>query len=151
MLPPSAQILALFGGSLDGITTASSSNAVRHAIMGGIYYGLCNDLVRASVGLAFHDAGTLNEFNLGIFNQPTNHRFYSGTQSASATPGTFRLNSDDDWGRDYSAAHKKMSLLGIDKNTLTDCTEFLPLSAQDPTIDPAKLEAAIQQYRSIWL
>jgi hypothetical protein len=59
-----------------------------------------------------------------------------------------------------------MSLLGIDKNTLTDCTEILPLSIDlknlavgsssgkaptDPTIDPVKLEAAIQKYRSIWL
>jgi hypothetical protein len=68
---------------------------------------------------------------------------------------------------DYSAAHEKMSLLGIDKNTLTDCTEILPQSINlknlavsssnsgkapiDPTIDPVKLEAAIQQYRSIWL
>lgn len=61
-----------------------------------------------------------------------------------------------------------MSLLGIDKRTLTDCSEVLPLPIDlkslavsatgkggkqpvDPTIDPVKLEAAIQQYRSIWL
>ncbi|KAJ7663657.1 hypothetical protein B0H17DRAFT_1211515 [Mycena rosella] len=46
--------------------------------------------------------------------------FYSETQSASAAPCTFSLNCDDDWGRDYSAAHEKMSLLSIDKNTITD-------------------------------
>ncbi|KAJ7444045.1 hypothetical protein FB451DRAFT_1413411 [Mycena latifolia] len=62
----------------------------------------------------------------------------------------------------YSAAHEKMSLLGIEKNTLTHCTEILPQSidlknlavgsssGKAPT-DPGKLEAAIQKYRSIWL
>jgi hypothetical protein len=70
-------------------------------------------------------------------------------------------------GRDYAAAHEKMSLLGIDESTLTDCTEILPQPIDlknlavgttsgkggktDPTIDPVKLEAAIQLYRSIWL
>lgn len=61
-----------------------------------------------------------------------------------------------------------MSLLGYSKNSLTDCSEILPLSIDlkdlgnsnsgsgnnnnaDPTIDPVKLEAAIQKYRSIWL
>ncbi|KAJ7687247.1 hypothetical protein B0H17DRAFT_1203718 [Mycena rosella] len=92
-------------------------------------------------------------------------RFYSETQSASAAPCTFRLNlgNQDDWD---SATHEKMSLLGIDKNTFTDCTELLRLSINlknlavsspssgsgkaptDPTIDPTKVEAAIQQYRS---
>ncbi|KAJ6577808.1 heme peroxidase [Mycena capillaripes] len=109
-------------------------------------------------------------------------RYYSPT----AAPGTYRLNSDvnfahnattqqdfnrfvgkqDDWGREYAAAHEKMSLLGLDKNTLTDCTEIMPQSIDlstatttsnsgkqptDPTLDPVKLEAAIQKYRSIWL
>ncbi|KAJ6548562.1 heme peroxidase [Mycena capillaripes] len=111
-------------------------------------------------------------------------RFYSETQSASAAPGTFRLDSDvnfshnattvkdynrfvgnqDDWAREYADAHEKMSLLGYDKETLTECTEVMPQmidlknlavsssnSTTDPTIDPAKLEAAIQQTRSIWL
>ncbi|KAJ7111415.1 heme peroxidase [Mycena epipterygia] len=113
-------------------------------------------------------------------------RFYSETQSTATAPGTYKLASDvnfshnattqkdynrfvgnqDNWGNEYSAAHEKMSLLGVDKSTLTDCTEILPLSIDltnlavasgsgkaptDPTIDPAKLEAAIQQYRSIWL
>ncbi|KAJ7642416.1 heme peroxidase [Mycena polygramma] len=113
-------------------------------------------------------------------------RFYSETQQATAAPGTFRLNSDvnfshnattqqdynrfvgkqSDWGREYADAHLKMSLLGINQNGLTDCSEILPLSIDittltassgsgkqptDPTIDPAKLEAAIQQYRSLWL
>ncbi|KAJ7684142.1 heme peroxidase [Mycena polygramma] len=114
-------------------------------------------------------------------------RFYSETQSATAPPGTFRLNSDvnfshnattqkdynrfvgkqDDWAEEYADAHEKMSLLGFNKNALTDCTELLPQSIDlknlavsssgkgkqptDPTIDPVKLEAAIQKYRSIWL
>ncbi|KAJ7466118.1 heme peroxidase [Mycena latifolia] len=114
-------------------------------------------------------------------------RFYSETQSSSVAPGTFKLNSDvnfshnattqkdynrfvgnqDNWAREYAAAHEKMSLLGLNKNTLTDCTEILPQSINlknlavsssksgksptDPVIDPVKLEAAIQQYRSIWL
>jgi hypothetical protein len=60
-----------------------------------------------------------------------------------------------------------MSLLGLDKEDLTDCSEILPLSIDittltvatngkgkpptDPQVDPVKLEAAIQQFRSIWL
>ncbi|KAF7353995.1 Peroxidase [Mycena venus] len=112
-------------------------------------------------------------------------RFYSETQNATAAPGTFRLNSDvnfshnattqqdynrfvgnqDNWAREYANAHEKMSLLGLDQSTLTDCSEILPLSIDlkdlstsssgqqptDPVIDPVKLEAAIQKYRSIWL
>ncbi|KAJ6577846.1 heme peroxidase [Mycena capillaripes] len=113
-------------------------------------------------------------------------RYYSEMQSPTAAPGTYRLNSDvnfahntttqqdfnrfvgkqNDWGREYAAAHEKMSLLGLDKNTLTDCTEIMPQSIDlstvtttsnsgkqptDPTVDPAKLEAAIQKYRSIWV
>ncbi|KAJ7640715.1 heme peroxidase [Mycena polygramma] len=115
-------------------------------------------------------------------------RFYSETQNAAAAPGTFRLNSDvafshdsstvkdynrfvgkqDDWGREYAAAHEKMSLLGMNKNTLTDCTEIMPSlidlknlavgssssgkqTTAEPIMDPAKVEAAIQQQRSIWL
>ncbi|KAJ7085164.1 heme peroxidase [Mycena belliarum] len=111
-------------------------------------------------------------------------RFYSETQNRTAAPGTFRLNSDvnfshnastiaawnrfvrnqDSWEGDYSKAHEKMSLLGLDADTLTDCTEILPRSIDissltvpgfsgdgDPTVDPVKLEAAIQEFRSIWL
>jgi len=113
-------------------------------------------------------------------------RFYSETQSSATAPGTFKLNSDvnfshnattqkdynrfvgnqDNWASEYAAAHEKMSLLGVDQSTLTDCSEILPLSINlknlavgsssgkapvDPTIDPVKLEAAIQQFRSIWL
>ncbi|KAJ6582252.1 heme peroxidase [Mycena capillaripes] len=114
-------------------------------------------------------------------------RFYSETQAANPASDTFRLNSDvnfshntttvqdynrfvgkqDDWAREYADAHEKMSLLGYDKNTLTDCTEVMPqmidlknlaLSSSnsgkqtaDPIIDRTKLEATIQQYRSIWL
>lgn len=62
-----------------------------------------------------------------------------------------------------------MSLLGVDRTTLTNCNEILPESIDlaplavtstgsgsnkpidDPFIDPIKLEAAIQQFRSIWL
>ncbi|KAJ7689785.1 heme peroxidase [Mycena rosella] len=100
-------------------------------------------------------------------------RFYSETQSATAAPAMstylimqqYRATTTAT-GQDYSAAHEKMSLLGIDKNTLTDCSEILPLpidlknlavgtgsgkAPTDPAIDPAKLEAAIQQYKSIWL
>ncbi|KAJ7142475.1 heme peroxidase [Mycena epipterygia] len=111
-------------------------------------------------------------------------RFYSETQSSTVAPGTFKLNSDvnfshnattqkdynrfvgnqDNWASEYAAAHEKMSLLGLDTSTLTDCTEILPQSIDlknlavdseseetDPVIDPVKLEAAIQQFRSIWL
>ncbi|KAJ6577707.1 heme peroxidase [Mycena capillaripes] len=111
-------------------------------------------------------------------------RYYSEMQSPTAAPGAYRLNSDvkfahnattqqdfnrfvgkqDDWGREYAAAHEKMSLLGLDKSTLTDCTEIMPQSIDlstvtttsslgkepiNPTVDPAKVEAAIQKYRSI--
>ncbi|KAJ7221263.1 heme peroxidase [Mycena pura] len=114
-------------------------------------------------------------------------RFYSETQSGSTAPGTFKLNSDlnfshnattqqdfsrfvgnqNNWAQEYAAAHQKMSLLGLNQNTLTDCSEILPESIDlstltvstsgkgkpptDPTIDPAKLEAAIEKFRSIWL
>ncbi|KAJ7061675.1 heme peroxidase [Mycena amicta] len=115
-------------------------------------------------------------------------RFYSETANTTLTPpGTFKLNSDinfahnattqkdynrfvgnqNNWAQEYAAAHEKMSLLGLNRNTLTDCTEILPQSIDlstlavtssgkgkapvDPTIDPVKLEAAIQKYRSIWL
>ncbi|KAJ7142486.1 heme peroxidase [Mycena epipterygia] len=113
-------------------------------------------------------------------------RFYSETQNSTTAPGTFKLNSDvnfshnattqkdynrfvgnqDNWASEYAAAHEKMSLLGLDTSTLTDCTEILPQSIDlknlavgsgsgktptVPVIDPVKLEAAIQQYRSIWL
>jgi hypothetical protein len=60
-----------------------------------------------------------------------------------------------------------MSLLGVDVTDLADCSEILPLSIDittltvastgggkpptDPLVDPVKLEAAIQQFRSIWL
>ena len=60
-----------------------------------------------------------------------------------------------------------MSLLGLNTNNLTDCTEILPTEIDlknlstgsnkgnnqntDPTIDPTKLEAAIELQRSIWL
>ncbi|KAJ7896672.1 heme peroxidase [Mycena olivaceomarginata] len=77
------------------------------------------------------------------------------------------VGKQDNWGREYADVHEKMSLLGVNKSTLTDCTEVLPqcinlkdLSVSssnsgkqptDPVIDPVKLEAAIQKYRSIWL
>ncbi|KAJ7473364.1 heme peroxidase [Mycena latifolia] len=111
--------------------------------------------------------------------------FNHASADSNEKKGTFRLNSDvnfsgnattqqdynrfvgnqNNWAREYAAAHEKMSLLGLDATTLTDCTEILPLSIDltnlavtssgkpgaDPVIDPVKLEAAIQQYRSIWL
>ncbi|KAJ6589284.1 heme peroxidase [Mycena capillaripes] len=104
-------------------------------------------------------------------------RLYSETQAATAAPAR-RLVSDIiprypgvshclSWAREYADAHEKMSLLGYDKNTLIDCTEGIPQmidlknlavsssnsgkQTAEPTIDRAKLEAAIQQYRSIWL
>ncbi|KAJ7112725.1 heme peroxidase [Mycena epipterygia] len=74
------------------------------------------------------------------------------------------------WLTQYAAAHQKMSLLGIDVTGLTDCSEILPSAISllplavvtssgsgsnkpvtDPVIDPIKLEAAIQQFRGIWL
>ncbi|KAJ7583045.1 heme peroxidase [Mycena floridula] len=112
-------------------------------------------------------------------------RFFRETQNHDNTTGTFKLNSDlhfsadpstvkdynrfvgnqGNWNNDYSDAHERMSLLGYDSSTLTDCSEILPTSIDltdlavananagkaDPTIDPAKLEAAIELQRSIWL
>ncbi|KAJ7896677.1 heme peroxidase [Mycena olivaceomarginata] len=141
-----------------------------------------------------HTAGKQRFVNLARAQSPFDStvniwdvRFYSETQSSSVAAGTFRLPSDvnfshnattqkdynrfvgkqDNWGREYADAHEKMSLLGVDKSTLTDCTEILPQSIDlkdlsvsssnsgkqptDPVIDPVKLEAAIQKYRSIWL
>ncbi|KAF8896040.1 heme peroxidase [Infundibulicybe gibba] len=112
-------------------------------------------------------------------------RFYSETQSNSTAAGTFKLPSDvafshdpstvkdynrfvgsdrqDNWAREYADAHEKMSLLGQNKNSLTDCTELLPeeidlknlavgsnsgsgKTPSNPTIDRTKLEAAIQKF-----
>ncbi|THV00252.1 heme peroxidase [Dendrothele bispora CBS 962.96] len=114
-------------------------------------------------------------------------RFYGETQRNDSDPNVFRLPSDlgfshnsltqkdysrfvgslstqEDWAREYAKAHEKMSLLGQDADSLTECTEIMPPSihlrdittthsggAVDPPVDPAKLEAAIQQTRSIWL
>nr|WKW47683.1 cIIp protein 2 [Flammulina filiformis] len=111
-------------------------------------------------------------------------RFYSETQrNETSEADTFILPSDrafahnsktkDDynrfvgfsrqsnWGNEYAKAHEKMSLLGYDKNSLTECTEILPEEIDleklvddddgDPIINPAILEAAIQRTRSIWL
>ncbi|KAF7351682.1 Peroxidase [Mycena sanguinolenta] len=77
------------------------------------------------------------------------------------------IGKQDDWMSEYAAAHEKMSLLGFQAKDLTDCSEILPLAIDlknlaeattgkgkpptDPVIDPVKLEAAIQQFRSIWL
>ncbi|KAK7453945.1 fungal class II heme-containing peroxidase [Stygiomarasmius scandens] len=114
-------------------------------------------------------------------------RFYSETKRNESDPGVFRLPSDlgfaqnsltkddynrfvgslstqEDWAREYADAHEKMSLLGQDVETLTDCTEIMPETihlrditvtssggAVDPAVDPGKLEAEIQRTRSIWL
>ncbi|KAJ7436692.1 heme peroxidase, partial [Mycena latifolia] len=70
------------------------------------------------------------------------------------------INNQEDWS-DYRAAHVKMSLLGQDVTTLTNCTELMPASINltnltilTPTgfqVDPVLLEAAIQKYRAPWL
>ncbi|KAJ7862927.1 heme peroxidase [Mycena olivaceomarginata] len=77
------------------------------------------------------------------------------------------IGNQANWASEYAAAHEKMSLLGVDVTDLADCSEILPLSIDittltvastgggkpptDPLVDPVKLEAAIQQFRSIWL
>ena len=66
--------------------------------------------------------------------------------------------------KEYADAHEKLSLLGQDADTLTDCTEIMPEAihlrditvthsggAVDPAVDPEKLAAALQATRSIWL
>ena len=40
------------------------------------------------------------------------------------------VDEQDDWDRDYSSAHERMSLLGQDRRRMTRCTEILP-----PAID----------------
>ncbi|KAJ6568004.1 heme peroxidase [Mycena vulgaris] len=93
---------------------------------------------------------------------------FAGNASTSSDFGHF-IGKQDSWSEAYAAAHQKMSLLGLDVTDLTDCSEILPLSIDlkplvvtstgaasnkqvtDPVIDPVKLEAAIQQFRSIWL
>lgn len=60
---------------------------------------------------------------------------------------------------EYSKAHEKMSLLGYNKDDLTKCTEILPAEidledlADDNDVPPsaARIEAAVQRQRSIWL
>ncbi|KAJ6530749.1 hypothetical protein B0H19DRAFT_1273721 [Mycena capillaripes] len=65
--PHSPELIQRDGGSGNSVipTATNSKNpsckpwyAVRDAIMGGIYHGRCGDSARASVRLAFHDAGT---------------------------------------------------------------------------------------------
>jgi len=105
-------------------------------------------------------------------------RFYKETNESTTAPGTLKLNSDVnfahnastmhnfqfyinnqlDWEEDYRFAHEKMSLLGLNLEDLTDCTEVLPASIDLPPlqnaagdVDPTLLEAAIQKYRAPWL
>jgi hypothetical protein len=64
---------------------------------------------------------------------------------------------------EYADAHFKMSLLGQDQASMTDCTEILPsfiditklevpgTPSQDPVVNGAELEQAIENQRSIWL
>ncbi|KAJ7495259.1 heme peroxidase [Mycena latifolia] len=93
---------------------------------------------------------------------------FAGNASTSTDFNRF-VGRGDLWLPAYAAAHLKMSLLGQDVTDLTDCSEILPESISltplevvssntgsnkpvtDPLIDPIKLEAAIQQFRSIWL
>jgi len=76
------------------------------------------------------------------------------------------IGEQNDWAEAYAAAHQKMSLLGFSQSSLTDCTEIMPTEinlqnlatstsgggeSTDPTIDPTKLETAIENQRSIWI
>ncbi|KAH8827868.1 heme peroxidase [Flagelloscypha sp. PMI_526] len=76
------------------------------------------------------------------------------------------IGKQDNWAREYADAHEKMSLLGLDKNSLTDCTEIMPLSIDlkdrkdddDLVVNcckigrlPSKLIFTRIEYRSIWL
>ncbi|KAJ6566832.1 heme peroxidase [Mycena capillaripes] len=104
-------------------------------------------------------------------------RFYSETAAPTTPPDVLKLHSDvnfshntstkfefhrfinnqEDWDEDYRAAHLKMSLLGQDVTTLTNCTELMPASINltnltvNGVVDPTLLEAAIQKYRAPWL
>ncbi|KAF7366184.1 Peroxidase [Mycena venus] len=93
--------------------------------------------------------------------------------SDPTTSGDFNrfIGAQSIWQSDYIAAHEQMSLLGQNVDDLTDCSEMLPVSIDlaplaevtstggggsnkpvtDPLIDPIKLEAAIEQFRGIWL
>ncbi|KAF7351756.1 Peroxidase [Mycena sanguinolenta] len=90
------------------------------------------------------------------------------TNPTTATDFKHFIGKQATWITEYAAAHEKMSLLGFQARDLTDCSEILPLAIDltnlaevtttgggkpptDPLIDPIKLEAAIQQFRSIWL
>jgi len=89
---------------------------------------------------------------------------FAGNASTSLDFNRF-VGMQTQWTTEYSAAHEQMSLLGQNVADLTDCTEVLPASISlaplaepttgtpptDPTIDPVLLEAAIQEFRSIWL
>ncbi|KAJ7670430.1 heme peroxidase [Mycena rosella] len=75
-------------------------------------------------------------------------RFYAETARRTTPQGVLKLNSDvnfahntstereflrfinnqEDWDEDYRTAHQKMSLLGQDVTTLTNCTELMPAS-----------------------
>ncbi|KAF7357098.1 Peroxidase [Mycena sanguinolenta] len=115
-------------------------------------------------------------------------RFYTETRDGKVTPHTILLDSDVGfatqpptakhwesfignqtlWAIDYAAAHEKLSVLGLDPETvagLIDCSEILPLpiditkllvpgpveGGEEPMVDPVKLEAVTRRYRSIWL
>ncbi|KAJ6467503.1 heme peroxidase [Mycena vitilis] len=104
-------------------------------------------------------------------------RFYAETAAPSTPPGVLKLHSDvnfvhnastafefhrfinnqEDWDEDYRSAHLKMSLLGQDISTLTNCTELMPASINlknltaNGVVDPTLLEAAIKKYRAPWL
>jgi hypothetical protein len=108
-----------------------------------------------------HNATTQKDYNRFVGNQDNWCVYFARIVHEDICIYQFRR------AREYAAAHEKMSLLGLNKNSLTDCTEILPQSIDlknlavsssnsgkqptDPVIDPVKLEAAIQQYRSIWL
>ncbi|KAJ6471628.1 heme peroxidase [Mycena vitilis] len=116
---------------------------------------------------------------LGTFKLDSDVAF--STDPSTSPDFTRFVGAQTIWTTDYAAAHAKMSLLGQDVTDLTDCSEILPVSIDlaplaevtttgggaggggggggggtqkpvtDPLIDPVKLEAAIEQFRSIWL
>ncbi|KAJ7142400.1 heme peroxidase, partial [Mycena epipterygia] len=86
---------------------------------------------------------------------------FAGNSSTSADFARY-FNNQPDWDEDYISAHERLSVLGYDTATLTNCTELMPasinltdVSVPDSTgvlqVDPTLLEAAIQKYRAPWL
>ncbi|THU81961.1 hypothetical protein K435DRAFT_808665 [Dendrothele bispora CBS 962.96] len=117
--------------------------AIRDAIMGDIFHA------------KFKKAGPFTDHDFGSL-----ERFHGSTRYTEPL-----ASGTGEGAREYAKAHEKMGLLGgQDVDSLTECTEIMPPAihlrditttnsggAVDPPVDPAKLEAAIQQTRSIRL